>query len=130
MGGLYCGHSDKFIAMSEELASRIDKDFGNRILAVWHDESQYNRYLLEEHKVRVLTPSYGYVEGCRLPFENKIEILPKDKFFDVNAFKRYAPSVKTKRTFAVKVIVRLKRIYSRLMANIFCLRDSLLMRHM
>ncbi|MBR0203332.1 MAG: hypothetical protein IJQ56_03090, partial [Synergistaceae bacterium] len=131
LSGIICGHSDKFIDMSETISSRINEDLNNRIIAQWHDESHFNRYVLENNKsIRYLEPSFAYPEDRDLPFVKKIEILEKSKIFDVNTFKGYTkPKVSL-----IKKIINLpaklfhQLITSRFMRNIFCLRDSLLMR--
>ena len=139
MGCLYCGHTDKFMRMSEILAERINEDFNNRKIALWHDESQYNRYLLEHRNVRVLTPSYACPEGANLPFEKKIEILNKSTFFNVNTFKGDSSNIKEQkqdksgiaRIFA-RIIKRILRIITpshKTVINFYVLRDTLLGRH-
>ena len=133
MGGLYCGHTDKFMKMSEILTSRINEDFSNRIIAQWHDESQYNKYLLEGHAVRVLSPAYGYVEGWDLPFEKKIEILNKSKLFNVNLFKQGESLALHKVSSRVTLLFRIKRklksIMKRCKINFLYWLDTLLRKH-
>lgn len=69
MGCLYCGHTDKFMKMSEILAARINKDFANRKIALWHDESQCNKYIFLNdiiyEEVSGMTRTEGKI-GCRL----------------------------------------------------------------
>ncbi|MBQ6772458.1 MAG: hypothetical protein IJP48_00175 [Synergistaceae bacterium] len=131
MGSLICGHSDKFMKMSEILASRINEDFNNRVIALWHDESQFNRYVLENsNSKRYLSPSFAYPEGWDLPFDDKLELLDKSKFFSVYTFKGYT---KPELSLIEKIINLPAKIFhqlitSRYMRNILCLRDSLLMR--
>ena len=33
--------------MAEILADRVSKDLENDVIALWHDESQMNRYLID-----------------------------------------------------------------------------------
>ena len=130
-GGIICSQADKFMKMSEILASRINEDFSNRIIALWHDESHFNRYVVEHSNVKILSPSFAaYPEGWALPFENKIELLDKSKFFSVDTFKGTA---KPKLSLIAKIINLPAKILhqlstSRYMKNIYCLRDTLLMR--
>lgn len=133
MGGLYCGHTDNFMKMSEILVSRVNQDFSNGVIAKWHDESQYNKYLLEGHDIRVLSSAYGYPEGWDIPFEKKIEILDKSKHFDVSWFKRdETPAlhkVSPKVTLLFRIKRKLKRILKRWEINFLYWRDTLLRRH-
>lgn len=78
MGGFNGGRSRAYIKLIEALAYRIEKDLKKGIIAVWHDESHLNRYLLHR-LVKKLSPAYGYPEGLALPFEKKILILNKNK---------------------------------------------------
>lgn len=79
MGGLNGGKSASYIALIMELAARIETDLKNKIIAVWHDESHLNNYLLDKH-VKILDSSYGYPEGWNLPYEKRIIILDKNNF--------------------------------------------------
>lgn len=79
MGAFNGGKSKAYLKMIETLAYRIEKDLKKDIIAVWHDESHLNRYLLHR-KVKKLDPGYGYPEGWELPFDKKIIILDKNKF--------------------------------------------------
>jgi len=50
----------------------------NDIIAVWHDESHLNKYMIDKTPV-IMTPAYGYPQDWSLPFEEKIRILDKKK---------------------------------------------------
>lgn len=133
LSGIICGHADKFINMSEIISSRINEDLNNRVIAQWHDESHFNRYVIENSEaVRYLSPSFAYPEDWSLPFDKKIEILEKSRVFDVNTFKGYT---KPKLPLFKKVINLPAKILhqfmtSRFMRNILCVRDILLMRRL
>ncbi len=123
MGGLYCGRTGDFMIMSEILSARVNADFSRNKIALWHDESQFNRYVLENGRaVKILTPSYGYPEGWQLPFDIKIEIRDKSKFFDTEKFKE--TGIKQKKSLFT-------RITSSHFAKVLCLlRDIILSRHL
>ena len=87
-GGANGGRSECFLQMCEELARRIDEDDKNGIVAVWHDESHINRYCYEQKQYKLLSPSYWYPEGWDLPFEPKIVVRDKSRYFDVDKVKR------------------------------------------
>ncbi|MBQ6772457.1 MAG: hypothetical protein IJP48_00170 [Synergistaceae bacterium] len=133
MGALMCGRTDNFMKMSETLKTRINEDLADRKIALWHDESHFNKYVLENRKLRVLTPSYGYAEGVNLPFEMKMELLDKRKHFDVSLFKRDESlalhKVLPKVTLLFRIKRKLKRILKRWKINFLYWRDTLLRRH-
>ena len=79
MGAFNGGKSKAYLKLIETLAHRIEKDLNKNIIAIWHDESHLNRYLLHK-RVKKVDPSYGYPEDWDLPFEKKIMILDKNKF--------------------------------------------------
>ncbi len=76
-GGFNGGTSQAFLQMSTVIQQQIDKDMDKGIIAVWHDESHLNRYLID-NPPKVLTPSYCYPERWTLPFEKKLLALDKD----------------------------------------------------
>jgi len=79
MGGFNGGKSKNYLDLIYLLASNIEKDLEKGIIAIWHDESHLNRYLVDK-PTKVLNPSYGYAEGWELPFEPQIIILDKNKY--------------------------------------------------
>ena len=46
-GGFNGGSTKRFLEMAEVLADRVTKDLENDVIALWHDESQMNRYLID-----------------------------------------------------------------------------------
>ena len=46
-GGFNGGSTKRFLEMAEVLADRVNKDLENDVIALWHDESQMNRYLID-----------------------------------------------------------------------------------
>ena len=74
----YCGGFQggrNYLEDSKELARRIDIDWSNNIVAEWHDESHWNRYLLDFPADKVLPSTY-----CNLKHDKnaKIAIVKKD----------------------------------------------------
>ena len=79
MGGFNGGTKDAFMKMSRVNKDNIDKDMENDIVALWHDESHLNRYLISnQESVMTLLPSYGYPESWDLPHPKKILMLDKN----------------------------------------------------
>lgn len=79
MGGFNGGKTDAFLTLIHTLSSNIQIDLENKIIALWHDESHLNKYLLFKNPL-ILPPSYGYPEGSDLHFEPKVIILDKLKY--------------------------------------------------
>jgi len=78
-GGFNGGCFEDFMSMSKEITNRVNVDFSNGIIAVWHDESHLNAYLSERSEnVKTLEPSYCYPESWSLPYPKKILALDKD----------------------------------------------------
>ncbi len=57
--------------LCHELERRTEQDLQNGVIALWHDESQLNRYAAERSDYRLLTPAYWYPEGWDMPFEER-----------------------------------------------------------
>jgi histo-blood group ABO system transferase len=56
----------------------IDEDLEKGIIAVWHDESHWNRYCIDNTPTTILSPSYCYPEGWNANYERKLLALDKD----------------------------------------------------
>lgn len=68
----YCGGFQGgkfFLKDAKELSKRIDIDWSNNVIAEWHDESHWNRYLLDCPATVVLPSTY-----CNLKHDNKAKI--------------------------------------------------------
>lgn len=81
-GGFNGGSTKRFLEMSEVIADRVNKDLENNVIALWHDESQMNRYLIDNPPTLILSPSYCFAEehmnNSEYPFEPKIIALKKN----------------------------------------------------
>ena len=81
-GGFNGGSTKRFLEMAEVLADRVNKDLENDVIALWHDESQMNRYLIDNPPTLSLTPSYCFAEeqmhNSDYPYEPNIIALKKD----------------------------------------------------
>lgn len=87
MGGINGGKTKNYMEMIHQLKANVDVDAENGIVAICHDESHLNKYIIGRNDVKILPPSYGYPEGWNLPYEAKMLIRDKSKYFDVEAFK-------------------------------------------
>ena len=81
-GGFNGGSTKRFLEMAEVLADRVTRDLENGVIALWHDESQMNRYLIDNPPTKSLTPSYVFPEeqmyNSEYPYDAKIIALKKD----------------------------------------------------
>lgn len=75
-GGFNGGCTEYYLNMILTLKNNIDIDENNNIIALWHDESHLNNYILK-NSYKLLDPGYAYPEGWQLPFDKKILILDK-----------------------------------------------------
>lgn len=92
-GALNWWKTKDFIEMCKILSKNINEDKIHWIVALWHDESHLNKYILE-NKYKLLNPSYLYPEWWNIPFDCKILIRDKSKWIDVNNIKWYEKSFK------------------------------------
>jgi histo-blood group ABO system transferase len=77
-GGFYGGSRDEFLKIIKTNADNIDNDLGRGIIAVWHDESHWNRYCIDHPPTLILNPSYCYPESWILPYPKKLLALDKN----------------------------------------------------
>lgn len=62
-GGVQGGNATAYLAAAEHLAGAIADDESRGVTATWHDESHWNRYLLNHPPERVLSPAFCVPEG-------------------------------------------------------------------
>lgn len=81
-GGIQGGEAGKYLQVCGLLAERVQEDYRNEIMAVWHDESHWNWYVSHYPEgVTILHPGYCYPQEKAIPFEKHIIALDKDKAF-------------------------------------------------
>ena len=62
-GCLWGGKVPEVLDMIDELDSRVEEDLSNDVIAQWHDESQLNRFYIENKEdVHTLGPEYAFPE--------------------------------------------------------------------
>lgn len=79
LGGVNGGRTKEYFQLIRTLDERIMQDYRKGVIAVYHDESHFNRYIMGK-TIRLLTPSYGYPEGKNLPFHPRVLIKDKKKW--------------------------------------------------
>lgn len=82
-GSFNGGRVEDFLNLSRECAKNIQIDEHNNIMAIWHDESHLNKYILDKNPL-VLTPEYNWSRDCGNPFslnipQNKIKMILREK---------------------------------------------------
>jgi len=78
-GGFQGGSAKRYCQAMRDISRAIDDDLQRGIIAVWHDESHWNRYLIDNPPDSVLSPSYCYPESWAwLPFPRKLLALDKN----------------------------------------------------
>ena len=79
-GAINGAQTKEFLQAIKTLKNNTCTDLENNIIALWHDESQWNKYLSENKNiVKSLSPSYLYPENSNLPLQPKIFIRNKEK---------------------------------------------------
>jgi len=81
-GGFNGGKTECFLEMAEVIADRVTRDLEKGVVALWHDESHMNRYLIDNPPSVSLTPTYCFAEELtnhpQYPYEPKIIALKKN----------------------------------------------------
>lgn len=70
-GGFQGGSALHYLNMADQLAMDIGLDERRGMMAVWHDESHWNRYLADHLPAKVLDPSYCYPENAGAHYLDK-----------------------------------------------------------
>ena len=63
-GGFQGGTTPEYLQACKSIADNIDQDDKNNITAIWHDESHWNRYLVNQPPRTILSQSYVFPEEC------------------------------------------------------------------
>lgn len=87
MGGLLGGKTQAFLEVIQTLGDNIRDDFKRGVVAVRHDESHLNHYILNRDDYVLLPPSFGYPEGKEFDFSPRMLLLDKANYFDVEVYK-------------------------------------------
>lgn len=72
-GGFQGGKTKEYMKAMQTMKKNIDKDFDNNYVAIWNDESHWNKYLFDYQKdLVVLSPSYIYPDSLIKEYYSKI----------------------------------------------------------
>lgn len=77
-GGFNGGRAEDYLHMCRELADAVRRDLEDGVIAVWHDESHLNKYVIGRHPL-VLSPEYLFPETLDFNQKNLMAIKPKVK---------------------------------------------------
>jgi hypothetical protein len=125
-GAINGGETREFIKVIERLRDNTRADLNKKIIALWHDESHWNKFLNEHQNiVKTLSPSFLYPEGFSLPFIPKILIRGKNKYFGgLNEIRSVG---KTLKSFNLAYAKNLgQRIKNKIIYKTFSLYDSMI----
>ena len=80
-GAFYGGKTDAFLFMTKKLDECTESDLNNGIVAVWHDESYLNRFVIDNiDNIQILGWQYLYFEEYYLPYDKMIVLRNKKKY--------------------------------------------------
>lgn len=116
-GGVNGGTSVAFCTLIESIYMQTEQDLQKNIIALWHDESHINKYILNREDLRILQPSYCYPEGKVLPFSQILVVREKNKWIPVDNVKN------TKSNFSSKFKKFTFKVYSILKSNLFYYKE-------
>lgn len=71
-GGFQGGKSEHFIKAMKAIKKMIDDDLVNNYIAIWNDETHWNKYLFENPPSVALTPSYVYPDSLIEEYYSKV----------------------------------------------------------
>lgn len=84
-GCIIGGTTEAFYKMSTTLEAQIDKDLRKNVIALWHDESYLNKYVLKHKHYKLLPPEFAHPAIAES--KTKIYMRPKQNYFDVGQLK-------------------------------------------
>lgn len=78
-GGFNGGTSNEYLKMANHISNNIDIDYSKGLIAIWHDESHLNRYMIDNKPTKILDPSYCCIEWwIDCPFGRRLLALDKN----------------------------------------------------
>ncbi len=79
-GGFFGGSRDGFTHIIQTTTERILKDLNKGVIAIWHDESQWNRYCIDYRPTVILNPSYCYADPVEIGYSHDLAEVFKNRF--------------------------------------------------
>ena len=80
-GGVQGGEPQFYLTAVQIIRDRIDRDLKKNIIAIWHDESHWNKYLIDNPPSKILSPQYcWHLIDKKCPYgDPKICVTSKDE---------------------------------------------------
>lgn len=113
-GAFIGGKRESFIKMTKFLNERIKKDIANGIIAIWHDESFLNFYILNRNDIQIMGKQYLYYEEYVFPWEPVILLRDKTKYLEKNNAR-----FKGRVNFKNKIFLKLRNLKLRFLIAMF-----------
>jgi len=126
IGAIYIGERDSFLELSERLSRNVREDLKNRVIAIFHDESHLNRYIIGRKDVKIAGPSYCYPTNTDIPVEEIIGGEDKAKYFNVNMMKNTSQDIEIPLSLFGRV--RRRILSNNAFKKLLVFRDSVLGR--
>ena len=76
--------TEDYLELIDECTKTVNMDLLKNYMSPWHDECHLNKYLFWRKDIKALSPAYNYPEGSWLPFDAKILLLDKTKWYWYN----------------------------------------------
>lgn len=89
IGALNGGKTKEYLKLISSLNKDTNIDLENNIIALVHDESHLNAYIVKRNDIKYLHPGYCYPENLSLPFEKEILMTDKKNYFNVAKLKKW-----------------------------------------
>lgn len=122
-GGINGGITRDFFEAVAIMSNNIKIDDKNDFVAIWHDESHWNKFLLDKgDQIKILTPSYMYPEGFSLDFSPKIVLRKKNIFGDLSKIRGSVHTIKLNKS---NLLMLLNKIINKVKYNIFSFLDDI-----
>lgn len=91
-GGVNGGKTQNFLHLIQTLHQATQTNLQRNIIALWHDESHLNHYMINQKNIKVFHPGYCYAQGCDEPFEVFILLREKSKYLALDSIKQTDPN--------------------------------------
>lgn len=84
-GGFNGGKKGEFLDLCRTLNDRIHEDLADGIIAIWHDETHFNRFYAENiQKFNLISSDYCFPEGWDDKRLSRVTVLNKEHFIGVS----------------------------------------------
>jgi hypothetical protein len=113
--GFYGSDKEHFFDLINTCDQWTKEDMEKNIIPVWHDESYFNRYMLDKNP-KILGTEYGKPVQWKYPFSPKAILRNKNKTFGKRYLKRFKGQIKKPNfifNFFYRLTIRQKKLKNR-----------------